>query len=133
MKRIYLDHSATTPVDKQVVAEMLPFFTDEFGNASSIHGFGRSAKVALEGDRERVATVIGAIPGEIVFTGSGSESDNLAIIGTATAFEHKGRHIITNKTEHHAVLHTFEALEKKGFTLSYIECDEYGMINPKEV
>ena len=132
-KRIYLDHSATTPVDKRVLAAMMPYLTEEFGSPSSLHSFGRSAKVALEDSRQKIASVINASPGEIVFTSGGSEADNLAIVGVARAHHSRGKHLITNKIEHHAVLHTFEQLAKEGFEISYVECDEFGMIHPHAV
>jgi cysteine desulfurase len=103
-RRIYLDHNATTPVHPEVLEAMLPYYKDKFGNASSIHSFGREAKVALEESREKVAKFINASPQEIYFTSGGTESDNLAIKGTAFANRKKGKHIITSKIEHHAVL-----------------------------
>lgn len=133
MKRIYLDHSATTPVDQRVLEAMLPFLTEEFGNPSSLHSFGRAAKVALEEARQKIASVINASPGEIVFTSGGSEADNLAIAGAARAYRDKGNHLIANRIEHHAVLHIFEELEKEGFEVTYVECDRYGMIEPQTV
>ncbi|MBX7150549.1 cysteine desulfurase [bacterium] len=133
MKRIYLDHSATTPVDKRVLEAMLPFLTEEFGNPSSLHSFGRAAKVALEEARQKIASVINASPGEIVFTSGGSEADNLAIAGVARAHRERGNHLIANRIEHHAVLHIFEELEKEGFEVTYVECDQYGMILPQTV
>ena len=105
-KRIYLDHSATTPTDPAVGEAMLPYFSGTFGNASSIHSFGQDAKVALEKARRRVAALIGAQPAEIVFTSGGTEADNWAIKGAALFFEGRKKHIITAKAEHHAVLHT---------------------------
>lgn len=131
--RIYLDHSATTPVDKRVVDAMLPFFTEEFGNPSSIYGLGRSAKVAIEDAREKVASVIKAQPSEIVFTGGGSESDNMAIVGAVKSMSAKGKHIITTRTEHHAVLHTFESLEKSGYAVSYVPCDQFGYVSAETI
>ncbi len=133
MKRIYLDHSATTPLDPRVLEAMMPYLTTEFGNPSSLHGFGRPAKVALESARELIAKTIGASPGEIFFTSGGSEADNLAIRGIAEALADKGRHIISNRVEHHAVLHTVDYLEKRGFQISYVDCDAYGMIHPEKI
>lgn len=133
MRRIYLDHSATTPLDSRVLEAMMPFLTQEFGNPSSVHSFGRSAKVALESSRETIAKTLGCSPGEIYFTSGGSESDNLAIRGIAEALSDRGKHIITNHLEHHAVLHTMDYLAKQGFEISYASCDAYGMIHPESV
>ncbi|RZN14915.1 MAG: cysteine desulfurase NifS [Methanosarcinales archaeon] len=133
MKRIYMDCGATTPVDPLVVEAMLPYFTEKFGNASSLHSFGREAKQALENSRAVVAEFIGAKPEEIIFTGGGTESDNLAIKGTAYRHRNHGRHIITSTIEHHAVLYTCKHLEKLGFEVTYIPVDKYGMVNPEDV
>lgn len=131
MKRIYLDHAATTPVDPKVMDAMQPYFTEKYGNASSPHSWGMEAKEALEQSREQVAVLIGARPAEIVFTGSGTESDNLALKGVA--FQQGGGHVVTSSIEHPAVLRTCEHLEKKGFDLSYLPVDEDGMVNPDDV
>jgi cysteine desulfurase len=131
MKRIYLDHAATTPVDPDVLDAMLPYFTETYGNASSLHSEGTEAKEALEQSREQVAGLVGADSGEIVFTGSGTESDNLAVMGTA--MRHGSGHIITSQIEHPAVLRTCEHLEKQGFDISYLPVDEHGMVNPADV
>lgn len=128
-KRIYLDYSATTPVKQQVVDEMLPYFTETFGNPSSIHGFGRDAKNSITKARETIANFLNASPDEIYFTGGGSESDNWAIKGIAYANKAKGNHIITTTFEHHAVLHTCEALAKEGFEITYLPVDGDGMID----
>ncbi len=128
-----MDCGATTPVDLLVVEAMLPYFTEKFGNASSLHSFGREAKQALEGSRAAVAEFIGAKPEEIIFTGGGTESDNLAIKGTAYGHKNLGGHIITSTIEHHAVLYTCENLEKLGFEVTYIPVDKYGMVNPDDV
>ncbi|CAD6491583.1 MAG: Cysteine desulfurase IscS 2 [Candidatus Argoarchaeum ethanivorans] len=133
MKQIYMDCGATTPVDPLVVEAMLPYFTEKFGNASSLHSFGREAKQALENSRAAVAEFIGAKPEEIVFTGGGTESDNLAIKGTAYWHRNHGRHIITSTIEHHAVLYTCKHLEKLGFEVTCIPVDKYGMVNPDDV
>lgn len=130
-KRIYLDYSATTPVKQQVVDEMLPYFTETFGNPSSIHGFGRDAKNSINKARETVANFLNASPDEIYFTGGGSESDNWAIKGIAYANKAKGNHIITTTIEHHAVLHTCEVLAKEGFEITYLPVDGDGMIDLK--
>lgn len=135
-KRIYMDYSATTPVKKEVVDEMLPYFSEGFGNASSFYDYGHEAKAALEKARERVASLINAEPAEIFFTAGGSESDNWAIKGAAFELQRKGKgnHIITSKIEHHAVLHTCEYLEKNfGFEVTYLDVDEDGKVNPEDV
>lgn len=133
-RRVYLDHGATTPVAKEVVEAMIPVFTETYGNASSIHGFGREARKLTDAAREQVAKAIGATAQEIYFTGGGTEADNLAIVGVAEALgEKKGKHIITSCVEHHAIGETFEALEKKGFTTTFLPVDEYGMVNPADV
>ncbi len=133
MRKVYFDHSATTPVDPAVVEAMLPFLNEKFGNPSSIHSFGREAKVALEEAREMVADFCHARAADIYFTSGGTESDNMAIKGVAYEYKNKGRHIITSKIEHHAVLHTCEFLEKEGFEVSYVAPDQYGMIHPEAV
>lgn len=131
--RIYLDHAATTPVSKAVLEVMLPYFISFPGNASAVYGTGRESRKAVECARRQVAKAIGAEPREILFTGSGSESDNLAVKGTAFAMRKKGRHIITTAIEHPAVLNTCIWLEKQGFTISYIEPDRKGRINPGDI
>lgn len=133
MKRIYFDHSATTPVDAEVAAVMVEYMTDKFGNASSIHSFGREARKAVDEAREKVAALIGATANEIFFTSGGTEGDNLAIKGVAFANRKKGNHIITSAIEHHAVLHTCEYLEKHGFEVTYLPVDEYGMVRVEDV
>ena len=114
-RRLYMDYSATTPVKKEVLDEMMPYFTENFGNASSFHTFGREAKTALDKARGQVANLINAKPNEIYFTAGGTESDNWAIEGVAFANKNKGNHIITSKIEHHGVLHPCEYLEKHHF------------------
>ncbi len=133
MKRIYLDHSATTPLDPRVLEAMMPFLKEEFGNPSSLHSYGRSAKVATETAREKVAALLGAGPGEIVITAGGSEADNLAILGAAHSEHAIGKHCVTNRAEHHAVFRSFEELERQGFEVTYVPCDEYGMIHSEEI
>jgi cysteine desulfurase len=128
-KRVYLDNAATTPVHPEVLKEMLPYFTESFGNPSSIHSFGREAKKAMDLARSRVAKALGAKPDEIYFTGSGSEADNWAIKGIAFANSDKGNHIITTKIEHHAILHTCEYLEKNGFRVTYLDVDGQGTVS----
>lgn len=132
-KRIYVDHSATTPVLPQVLEKMLPYFTENFGNASSIYSEGRDAKRAIEAAREKVAKAIGADASEIFFTGCGTEADNWAVRGAAYANRAKGNHIITSSVEHHAVLHTCQSLEKEGFEVTYLPVDEFGRVSPDDV
>lgn len=132
-KRIYVDHSATTPMRKEVLDAMLPYFTENFGNASTVYAEGREAKKALNTARAQVAKAIGAKDDEIFFTGSGTEADNWAIRGVAMANANKGKHIITSAVEHHAVLHTCQALEKEGFRVTYLPVDEFGMVSAKSV
>jgi cysteine desulfurase len=130
-RRVYLDHNASTPVHPEVLTEMLPYFGQVFGNPSSVHGFGREARDAVDAARDRVAGFLRGRPDEIVFTSGGTESDNFGVKGLAWA---KGRgHIITSKIEHHAVLRTCQALEGQGFTVTYVSVDEHGMIDPEEV
>ncbi len=131
--RIYMDNAATTPIKKEVLDAMMPYLTEEYGNASSIYSYGRSAKSALDDARECVANAIGAKANEIYFTACGSEADNWAIKGAAYALKSKGRHIITSMVEHHAVLHTLEYLEKQGFEVTYLGVDEYGMVSLNEL
>ncbi len=133
MKRIYLDYTATTPAHPDVVKAMLPYFTDIFGNASSIHSHGQSAKGAIEEARGKVADIIGARNEEIVFTSGGTEADNFALKGVAMANEGKGNHIITSPVEHHAVIETCKFLEKRGYNVTYLPVDEYGMVDPDDV
>lgn len=133
MKRVYFDHSATTPVDKTVAETILEHMTEKFGNASSIHRFGREARKAVDEAREKVAALINAEPNEIFFTSGGTEGDNLALKGIAYANRKKGNHIITTAIEHHAILHTCEYLEKHGFSVTYLPVDEYGMVKVEDV
>jgi cysteine desulfurase len=133
MKRIYLDYAATTPTHPEVMKAMLPYFTDAFGNPSSIHSLGQEARDAIEKARNQVAALIGAKSEEIVFTGSGTEADNLALKGVALANQGKGNHIITSSIEHHAVLETCKFLEKQGFSVTYLPVDGYGMVDPSGV
>lgn len=124
-----MDHSATTPVHPEVLEAMLPYFTKHFGNASSVHSFGRDAKNAIEEAREKIADFIGAQPNEVIFTSGGTESDNFAIEGVAFENSKKGNHIITSVIEHHAVLNTCKHLESHGFQVSYISVDEHGIVD----
>lgn len=128
-KYIYMDNAATTPVKKEVLNEMLPYFTEKYGNPSSIYSLGNESKNAVEISREKIAKAINAKPNEIFFTAGGSEADNWAIKGVAFANRSKGNHIITSKIEHHAVLNTCEYLEKHGFRVTYLDVDEYGVVN----
>jgi len=130
---IYMDHAATTPVRKEVVAAMAPFWTDIFGNPGSLHSKGLEAHEALDSARDRVAAVIGANAMEIIFTGGGTESCNLAIKGFARANKTKGRHIVTQLTEHHAVLDSCIALEKEGFDITYLPVDRHGLVSPERL
>ncbi len=132
-KLIYFDHAATTHVKPEVFASMIPYFTEHYGNPSSIHHIGRENRAVVEKAREKVAIALGAKPNEIYFTGCGTESDNWAIKGVAKAYANKGKHIITSAIEHHAVLHTLSALEKEGYDVTYIKPDEFGVINPQDV
>ncbi len=133
MRRIYLDYAATTPTHPEVMKAMLPYFTDAFGNPSSIHSFGQEAKGAIEKARNQVAALIGAKSEEVVFTGSGTEADNFALKGVALANQGKGNHIIISSIEHHAVLETCKFLEKQGFPVTYLPVDGYGMVDPSGV
>ena len=135
MKRfVYADNAATTPVSQTVLNAMLPYYTEKYGNPSSLYAVGREAKKALEEARENVANHLGALPNEIFFTSGGSEADNWAIKGVAHELAKKGKkHIITSKFEHHAVLHTTEALEKEGFEVTYLEVYENGIVKPEDV
>lgn len=130
---IYLDNAATTKTSQEVVNAMLPYFSEHYGNASALYGFATEAHDAIELAREQVANVIGAQTEEIYFTAGGSEADNWAIKATAELLKTKGNHIITSKIEHHAVLYTCEYLSKNGFEITYIDVDEFGMVNPEEV
>ncbi len=130
---IYLDNNATTPVDERVIAAMMPFFTDKFGNVASRHCFGRAVKGACDQAREQVAALLGASAGDIIFTSGATESINLAIKGIAEGCAADGRHIITSKIEHKAVLDSCAALEQKGFAVTYLDVDAYGMLSPESV
>jgi cysteine desulfurase len=133
MKNIYLDYAATTPVHPDVLKAMLPYFTENFGNPSTLYTYGQDAKAAIEEARAKVAGLIGSKPEEIVFTSGGTEADNYALEGAAYSNEKKGNHIITSAIEHHAVLETCKFLEKRGFSLTYLPVDSYGMVDPDAV
>jgi cysteine desulfurase len=130
MKRIYMDHSATTPVAPEVLEAMLPFFSLKFGNASSLHSFGLEAKEALEASREKVAKLLGANAEEIIFTSGGTESDNLSLKGIALRSREKGKHIITTVVEHPAILETCRKLQKDGFEVTYLPVNADGLVDP---
>ena len=130
---IYMDHSATTPVRPEVLSAMLPHFTSDFGNPSSIYTIGQEARKAVDDARERIARVLGARMSEIVFTSGGTESDNAALKGVAFALRALGKHIITTTIEHHAILHTCYQLEQFGFDITYLPVDEHGLVNPQDV
>ncbi|MBZ4652818.1 MAG: cysteine desulfurase [Peptococcaceae bacterium] len=133
MRRVYLDHSATTPVRPEVAQIVLEYMTNKFGNPSSVHVYGREAKQGLEKAREQVAKLINAKPEEIIFTSGGTEADNLAITGIAQTYANKGKHIITSAVEHHAVLDTCKNLEKQGYTVTVLPVDEYGIIKLEDL
>ncbi|MEI1422338.1 cysteine desulfurase [Bacillus cabrialesii] len=133
MERIYLDHAATSPMDERVLEKMIPHFSGNFGNPSSIHSFGRESRKWVDEARAQIAAEIGAAEQEIIFTSGGTEADNLAIMGTALARKDLGRHIITTKIEHHAVLHTCEKLEEDGFEVTYLDVDQNGRVSAKQV
>jgi len=133
LKRIYLDYAATTPTRPEVLKEMLPYFTDIYGNPSSIHSCGQEAQGAMEAARTKVARLINARDEEVIFTSGGTEADNFAIKGVAYANEEKGNHIITGSIEHHAVMESCAFLEKRGFRITYLPVDEHGLIDPDEV
>jgi cysteine desulfurase len=128
---IYLDNAATTNMSPAVLEAMLPYLTENYGNPSSVYTLGTKAKAAVNKARREVAALMGAGEDEVFFTGCGTEADNWALVGVAQALKGKGRHIITSKIEHHAVLHTCEYLEKNGFQVTYLDVDAYGLISPK--
>ncbi len=129
MNRIYLDHTATTPLDPEVFEAMKPFFFEKYGNASSIHSFGREAKATLDESRDVIAKAIGASAGEVFFVSSGTEADNFALKGIASKMREQGKnHIITSKIEHHAILETCEFLSKQGFNITYLNVDPFGKV-----
>jgi cysteine desulfurase len=133
MRKVYFDNAATTRVKDEVIEEMQKYYSELYGNPSSIYNFGQLAKKAVESSREKVARLLNSNPDEIYFTGGGSEADNWAIKGILSANEKKGNHIITTKIEHHAVLHTCEYLEKKGAEVTYLDVDENGLIDLKQL
>lgn len=132
-KKIYFDHAATTPLNEEVLESMLPYFTEKYGNPSSIYEFANQSKEAIDVAREQVSKALNADEKEIYFTGSGTEADNWAVKGIAENYRSKGNHIITSTIEHHAILHTFEYLAKNGFEVTYVSVDEYGVVNMEEL
>lgn len=132
-KSVYLDHSATTPVAKEVVEAMQPFFSEIYGNPSSVHRWGQQARAAIENARSTIARLINAQESEIIFLSGGTEADNLAVRGIAYANRNRGNHIITSKAEHKAVLETCKSLEKEGFRVTYLNVDSHAMVNPEDV
>ena len=132
-KLIYLDNAATTKTSPEVVEAMLPYFTENYGNPSSVYGFASANKEVITKQREIIANVLGAKDNEIYFTAGGTESDNWALTATAEAYASKGKHIITSKIEHHAILHTCDYLEKRGYEVTYLDVDENGLVDPKDV
>ncbi len=130
---IYMDNHATTPIAPEVLDAMMPYLTTHFGNAASSHLYGKQAKDGVNKARQQVANLLGCLPEEIIFTSGATESDNLAIKGTAYAQKNNGNHIITSTAEHHAVLDTCHVLEKEGFETTYLPVDRYGMVNPDDV
>lgn len=133
MSRIYLDHAASTPMHPEVAQTMMDIMTGQFGNASSVHAFGRDAKRIVSGARDAVAASLGCKPEEIIFTSGGTESDNLALFGTATADGRTSGHIITTAIEHHAVLHACDELEKAGYEVTYVPVNSKGRVNPADI
>jgi cysteine desulfurase len=133
MRKVYLDHAATTPAHPKVVEAMMPYFTGKFGNPSNLHDMGREAKNAVEEARAKTAALINAKPEELFFTSSGAESNNFAIKGIAQANSQKGNHIIVSQIEHFSVLHPAKTLEKSGFKVTYIETDKYGLVDPSDI
>jgi cysteine desulfurase len=132
-RSVYMDHAATTPTRPEVASAMLPYFSERFGNPSSLYALAREAKEAVEEARGRVAAAIGADPEEVFFTSGGTEADNWAIKGVAAANRRKGDHIVTSAIEHHAVLHPCQALEKQGYRVTYLPVDEFGRVEPASV
>ncbi|OGL44770.1 MAG: cysteine desulfurase NifS [Candidatus Schekmanbacteria bacterium RBG_16_38_10] len=132
-RKVYMDYASTTPVRAEVADAMIPFIKEDFGNPQSLHSFGDKPKQAVDEAREKVAGLIGALPDEIYFTSSGTESNNFALKGIAFANQKKGKHIITSQIEHHSVLHSAKSLERQGFEVTYIPVDKFGMVDPQAV
>jgi cysteine desulfurase len=132
-KLIYMDHASTTPVKREVLEAMFPYFTETFGNPSSIYSLAQEARKAVDQSRENIARVLGGRMGEVIFTSGGTESDNIALKGAASALRTTGNHIVTSSIEHHAILHTCHQLEQFGFEVTYLPVDKYGLVNPDDV
>jgi len=132
-RRVYLDYAATTPTDPRVLKAMEPYLKEKFGNTMSLHSFGQEAKEALEESREKIANFIGAKPNEIIFTSSATESNNLALKGTAFANKEKGNHIIISSIEHPCIMESAKWLESQGFKVTRLEVDKYGLVNPEDI
>ena len=131
--KVYLDYAATSPMDPQVLEAILPYLKEKFGNASSLHSWGQEARAAVDEARGQIAQILNCQPQEIIFTGTTTEADNLAIVGVAKASLQKGNHLVTSSIEHHGALDVFEALEKNGFEVTHLSVDEYGLVDPAEV
>lgn len=132
-KLIYMDHASTTPVKREVLEAMFPYFTETFGNPSSIYSLAQEARKAVDQSRESIARVLGGRMGEVIFTSGGTESDNIALKGAASALRTTGNHIVTSSIEHHAILHTCHQLEQSGFEVTYLPVDKYGLVNPDDL
>lgn len=133
MRKVYLDNAATTALSPRVLEAMLPYFTQHYGNPSSVHAFGREAKQGLDRARDQVAKALHCDPSEVIFTGCGTESDNTVLLGVAQRYRNKGKHIITTNVEHHAILHTCEYLEKQGYSVTYLPVDQDGLVTAEQV
>lgn len=133
MRKVYLDNAATTALSPRVLEAMLPYFTQYYGNPSSVHAFGREAKQGLDKARDQVAKALYCDPSEVIFTGCGTESDNTVLLGVAQRYGDKGKHIITTNVEHHAILHTCEYLEKQGYSVTYLPVDQDGLVTAEQV
>lgn len=133
MRKVYLDNAATTALSPRVLEAMLPYFTQHYGNPSSVHAFGREAKQGLDRARDQVAKALHCEPSEVIFTGCGTESDNTVLLGVAQRYGNKGKHIITTNVEHHAILHTCEYLEKQGYSVTYLPVDQDGLVTAEQV
>ena len=133
MRKVYLDNAATTALSPRVLEAMLPYFTQYYGNPSSVHAFGREAKRGLDKARDQVAKALHCEPSEVIFTGCGTESDNTVLLGVAQRYGNKGKHIITTNVEHHAILHTCEYLEKQGYSVTYLPVDQDGLVTAEQV
>ena len=132
-RKVYLDYAATSPADPQVFEAMMPYLKEKFGNASSLHRLGQEARAAVDHARGQISQILNCQPQEIIFTGTTTEADNLALVGVAKASLSKGNHLITSPIEHHGALDVFETLEKGGFEVTYLKVDEYGLVDPAEV